>query len=201
MKNNQGNIWDDRYDAEEFVYGISPNEFFKEQLDALESGNILLPAEGEGRNAVYASKKGWNVTAFDSSKIGKEKALKLAENQGVDIEYQVIDALGFKTDKKFDVLGLVYAHFPVKIRKQTHQRLLEFLKPNGKVIFEAFAKEQLGNPSGGPKNIDMLFSIEEIKDEFKGLKIDVLEQQTIQLNEGNGHIGKGEVIRFVGVKP
>jgi hypothetical protein len=37
------------------MYGTTPNEFFKQQLDLLEPGNILLPADGEGRNAVYAA--------------------------------------------------------------------------------------------------------------------------------------------------
>lgn len=200
MKEHKKNIWNERYDATEYVYGTSPNHFFKEHLDQLKPGNILLPAEGEGRNALYAAKKGWNVTAFDSSSSGRKKALKLTLEQNVKFKYQVSDVLDFQTDEQFDVLGLVYTHFLKKIRKKAHQRLLKFLKPNGKVIFEAFAKEQLENASGGPKDRKMLFSIEEIKEEFSGLKFEILEQQTIQLNEGEHHQGKGEVIQFVGTK-
>lgn len=200
MKEHKKNIWNERYDATEYVYGTSPNHFFKEPLDQLKPGNILLPAEGEGRNALYAAIKGWNVTAFDSSSSGRKKALKLTLEQNVKFKYQVSDVLDFQTDEQFDVLGLVYTHFLKKIRKKVHQRLLKFLKPNGKVIFEAFAKEQLENASGGPKDRKMLFSIEEIKEEFSGLKFEILEQQTIQLNEGEHHQGKGEVIRFAGTK-
>jgi hypothetical protein len=35
---------------------------------------MLLPLEGEGRNAFYAAKTGLEVTAFDISREGKNKA-------------------------------------------------------------------------------------------------------------------------------
>ena len=47
-------FWNERYDEESYAYGNSPNVFFKQQLDKLKVGSLLLPAEGEGRNAVYA---------------------------------------------------------------------------------------------------------------------------------------------------
>jgi hypothetical protein len=58
-------FWNARYSAAEYAYGTEPNAFFKAQLDQLTPGRLLLPAEGEGRNAVYAAKKGWEVAAFE----------------------------------------------------------------------------------------------------------------------------------------
>ena len=40
-------FWDGRYSVPEYAYGVDPNEYFKEQLDKLSPGKILLPAEGE----------------------------------------------------------------------------------------------------------------------------------------------------------
>jgi SAM-dependent methyltransferase len=199
MKNNPADFWDERYAKKEFIYGTEPNSFFKQQLDKLKPGKLLLPAEGEGRNAVYAAAQGWEVTAFDMSVKGKEKALQLAKLKGVDITYEVIGVEEFKTDEKFDVIGLSFVHFPVEIRKKAHQHLLQFLKVGGEVIFEGFAKAQLGNASGGPKNAAMLFSIEEIKEEFSLLEFKLLEEKTIELSEGDYHKGKAEVIRFIGI--
>ena len=193
-------FWNERYANEEFIYGTEPNDFFKQQLNKLKPGKILLPAEGEGRNAVYAASLGWEVTAFDMSIKGKEKALQLAKMQAVDITYEVIGIQEFQSNEKFDAIGLCYAHFPIEIRKKAHQHVLEFLKIGGHVIFEAFAKAQLGNASGGPKNKDMLFSIEEIQNEFSQLDFELLQEKTIELSEGNHHKGKAEVIRFLGVK-
>lgn len=200
MTHYPADFWNERYAQKEFAYGTQPNVFFKEQLDQLEAGNILLPAEGEGRNAVYAAAQDWDVVAFDISKSGKEKAMQLSATQNVSINYQVNGVLDFKTDIKFDVIGLCYTHFPIQIRKEAFQHLIKFLKPNGIVIFEAFAKAQFGKPSGGPKNEAMLFSIEEINDEFPELEFNILKEETIELAEGNYHKGKAEVIRFVGIK-
>ncbi|GAK76473.1 bifunctional 2-polyprenyl-6-hydroxyphenol methylase/3-demethylubiquinol 3-O-methyltransferase UbiG [Nonlabens sp. Asnod3-H03] len=200
MKQYPADFWNERYAEKEYVYGTEPNVFFKEQLDQLVAGNVLLPAEGEGRNSVYAALQGWDVVAFDISTSGKVKAMQLSAAQKVVVDYQVTSVLDFKTDIKFDTIGLCYTHFPVEIRKDAFQHLLKFLKPNGTVIFEAFAKAQLGKPSGGPKNFGMLFSIEEIKDEFPELEFKLLEEKTIELSEGNYHKGKAEVIRFIGIK-
>lgn len=200
MTHYPADFWNERYAEKEFVYGTQPNVFFKEQLDQLKAGNIVLPAEGEGRNAVYAASQGWDVVAFDISKSGQEKAMQLSATQNVSINYQVTGVLDFKTDINFDVIGLCYTHFPKEIRKEAFQHLIKFLKPGGKVVFEAFAKAQLGKPSGGPKNEAMLFSIEEIKNEFPELEFKILEEKRIELSEGNYHNGEAEVIRFVGRK-
>jgi SAM-dependent methyltransferase len=108
--------WNEFYSAKEFMYGTTPNEFFRQQLDLLEPGNILLPADGEGRNAVYAASQGWKVTAFDISANGQKKALKLAQLKNVSINYQVTSVLEFESDIVFDVIGFSYAHFPIGIR-------------------------------------------------------------------------------------
>ena len=67
-------MWDTRYASEGYAYGIAPNEFFKNSVATYKpSGKMLLPAEGEGRNAVYAAKEGLEVTAFDISVEGRKK--------------------------------------------------------------------------------------------------------------------------------
>ena len=100
----------------------------------------------------------------------------------------------------YEVITLIFAHFPKPIRKEVHQKLLALLKPGGKILFEAFSKEQLEYSSGGPKNIEMLFSSEEVKDEFPGVTFELLEKKKIVLSEGKYHQGEGSVIRFLAVK-
>jgi len=78
MNENWADKWNERYSKEEFAYGKLPNNYLKEQLERLPVGTILFPAEGEGRNAVFAAKPGWKVSAFNISVEGKNKALQLA---------------------------------------------------------------------------------------------------------------------------
>jgi 2-polyprenyl-3-methyl-5-hydroxy-6-metoxy-1,4-benzoquinol methylase len=204
--NNWTQRWNDRYSNEEFAYGEEPNNFFKEQIEKLNAGTILFPAEGEGRNAVYAAKLGLQVAAFDISEEGKNKALKLATANNVSIDYRVgeLETLNYQAEQ-FDTIALIYAHFPAEIKSSIHKTLDKYLRQNGIVIFEAFSKKHLeylalNDKVGGPKDIESLFSIEEIKADFPNYEIIQLEEKEIELNEGLFHNGKGSVIRFVGKK-
>ncbi|WP_026837662.1 class I SAM-dependent methyltransferase [Gillisia sp. JM1] len=200
MKGNSKEFWEERYSDKDYIYGENPNIFFQNQLEKIDPASILLPAEGEGRNAVFAAKKGWQVTAFDSSKAGKNKALKLAHKNEVEIDYQVSTAKEFESHKKFEAIALIYAHFNAEERPAIHKRLLQFLKPGGILIFEAFSKNQLDYSSGGPKDVKMLFSNEEIRSEFKGLNIEYLEELKIEQREGKYHQGESSVLRMLGRK-
>lgn len=199
-------FWDERYANEEYAYGEEANRFLKEQLEKLPVGNILFPAEGEGRNAVYAATLGWSVSAFDISVEGKKKALQLADKNKVELDYRIgeFKDLEFKAEY-FDVLALIFAHFPANIKSSYHKTLANYLRKGGIVIFEAFSKKNLeylseSNPVGGPRDVDMLFSVEEIKADFPGFEILELEEKEIELSEGLFHNGQGSVIRFVGRK-
>jgi 2-polyprenyl-3-methyl-5-hydroxy-6-metoxy-1,4-benzoquinol methylase len=194
-------FWNARYKEETYAYGIKPNAFFKKQLDKLSVGKILLPAEGEGRNAVYAAQKGCDVTAFDYSEEARNKTMKLAQKYGVSIKYEVLNVAEFSAENcQFDIIGLFFAHFPKSLRIPFHQKIIQSLKPSGLIIFEAFHKNQLNYSSGGPKDLDMLFSAEELEKEFEGLKIQKLEDKIIELNEGLYHQGKGHVVRMIATK-
>lgn len=206
MSNTWTDRWNERYSNEVFAYGEEPNVYLKEQLVKLKLGGILFPAEGEGRNAVFAARIGWEVSAFDISSEGKKKALQLAEKNNVKVDYQVGELLTLNyTVEQFDVLALIYAHFPASIKSAFHKTLSTYVRKGGIVIFEAFSKKHLeylakNDKVGGPKEIDMLFSIDEIKSDFEDYEIIELIETEVELNEGVFHNGTGSVIRFVGRK-
>ena len=206
MNNAWVDRWNDRYSRDEFAYGELPNNYLKEQLEKLRVGKILFPAEGEGRNAVFAAKMGWTVSAFDISMEGKNKALKLAEKNQVTLDYQVgeLQTLHY-SNEQFDAIALIYAHFPAAIKSLYHNTLKNYLRKGGTIIFEAFSKKHIdylakNENMGGPKDIGSLFSKDEINADFAGYEIFELEEKEIDLNEGIYHNGKGSVIRFVGRK-
>lgn len=193
--------WDERYNRKEYVYGSTPNVFFENQLTDLKSGVILLPCEGEGRNALFAAQSNWNVVAFDSSEVGKNKAMALATQNNVSYDYQILDVneANFEPES-FDVIALIYAHFKPLLRSKFHATMQGWLKPGGKIILEAFNPDQLNYNSGGPKDLDMLYSPNILSNDFEGMKIELLETSTIVLDEGAFHQGDAAVIRFVAQK-
>jgi len=202
MSDFKSNFWDERYSFEEYVYGTEPNQFFKEQIDKFSfPGKLLMPGEGEGRNAVYAAKLGWRVDAFDQSIKAQEKALRLAKENKMNINYQVTDLTKFDTEKnKYDAAAIIFVHFNSEERSVFHQRIMDSLKPGGKLIFESFSKNQIGKNSGGPQDLDMLSSLEDIKKDFNEMRTILLEENNVMLNEGDKHNGEASVIRYVGEK-
>ncbi len=192
------NFWNERYSTDEFVYGKSPNHFFAKSIQDLTPSKMLLPCEGEGRNAVYASTLGWKVQAFDQSVAGKQKCDRLATEFQTIVDYQISDALHFEfLPNAYECIGLIYAHFPPEIRTDIHRKIVTSLKLGGKLILEAFEPQQLENESGGPKQANMLYSTDMLKEDFNNLKIETLEVAVIELDEGAHHQGKANVIRLI----
>lgn len=200
-------FWNERYARTEFAYGKEPNAFFRSQLSKLQAGSrLLFPAEGEGRNAVYAATMGMEVTAFDTSEEGKRKSELLADEFGVSIDYRTGGMETVWGEPYFDAVVLIYAHFSPDLLSSYHRKMIEKLKSGGLVILEAFSKSHLEfsrkNPeAGGPKNIDMLFDLEMVNKDFPNFKSLLLEEAHVNLNEGIYHRGKSAVVRFVGEKP
>mgnify|MGYP005816994379 CR=1 FL=1 len=210
MESKKGNeykaFWEGRYAEEVYSYGKAPNEFFKQWIQKFEPGSILLPADGEGRNGVFAAKLGWDVTSNDFSFSAKEKAIKLASEENVSLDFIAggVESLSL-AEEKFDVIALIFAHFLPEKTSTIHQKLLKSLRKGGVIIFEAYSKSHLSyrekNPEvGGPGNLDMLFSKADIERDFEGFEIIMFEETETKLNEGKYHQGLGSVLRFVGRK-
>lgn len=194
--------WNERYSVPDFIYGTEPNEFFKEQLLKLPSGRLLLPGEGEGRNAVYAAKQGWHVDAFDFSEQAIKKAGDLANRNNVHINYTVSSYEVYTFPSlTYDAAGLIYAHMPSAIRRSIHRKIIRSLKPGGLIILEAFHKDQINYTSGGPKDIDLLYDEDELAKDFEGCELIILEKTKITLQEGLLHSGDAVVIRMSGKIP
>lgn len=192
--------WNEKYNNKDYLFGKEPNDFFKEKVDELTPGKALFIAEGEGRNAVYAAKLGWEVDANDFSTAGKDKALKLARENNVSINYEIGDAFEFDYKNKFyDLIVLINIHVKKDIRKQFYSNLIDSLKSGGKIILQVFDKEQITMKSGGPPDIELLYCLEDIIENFIELDFEYLNKG-YSLRTINGERKKAAVIRFMASK-
>ncbi len=191
-------FWDQRYAENESVYGKEPNAFFREFIDTRKPGTLLLPAEGEGRNAVYAASNGWQVDAFDFSPVAQQKALNLAAAKGVHINYKLQHIGDFKANKQYDVVALIFVHLAEEQRREFHKEVYHSIRPGGFVVLEAFAMEQLRFESGGPKDVTLLYDAPSLCNDFPFLHILNCGQKEIVLDEGSFHKGKAAVLRMTG---
>lgn len=197
------NFWDQRFSEPGFKYGTEPNAFVREQAALLPPGSrLLLPGDGEGRNGVWLAQQGHQVTSVDMSAVGLQKAAALAAQRGVSLSTELVDLAHWAPEPdQFDAVLLVFTHLPGRIRREAHRRLARGLKPGGRLIIEAFHPEQMRLSSGGPRDVDMLYTPEQLSDDLAGLLAPLqVWQGEITLSEGPGHQGLAVVTRWVGQK-
>jgi cyclopropane fatty-acyl-phospholipid synthase-like methyltransferase len=201
MSNIDKSNWDERFSSEDYVYGTLPNAFLKEQLTKLTPGKLLMLGEGEGRNAVYAAKLGWQVDAVDFSDQARIKALNLAEKENVNINYTVCNLIDYQPEEnQYDAIGIIFVHLDKPEIQKIFTSTKQSLKKNGVIICQVFSKNQLGKKSGGPQIADLLFNSDEIAKLFNGLQTVTLEERSVLLDEGILHQGEASVINYVGKK-
>lgn len=196
------NQWDTRFQNETFVYGTEPNIFLAEMQKKLQlSGEALAIAEGEGRNAVFLAEQGMNVTAWDYAKSGLNKTEKLAKQRGVTVRTELVDLNEAKWEKeRWDQIVCVFGHFSKNLRTKTLQGVKEAVKQGGYFITEVYSTYQIPYKSGGPQDVELLYSPEEFLQTFSDWRIVHFFIGEVTRHEGELHNGLSHVIQFVGQK-
>lgn len=199
----QPNLWDTRYQTEEYLYGKSPNVFLAEFHPLLvPSGETLSIAEGEGRNAVFLAQEGYDVTAWDYAPAGVEKINRLANERGVHLKADVVDLNAAPWEiAKWDQIINIFGHLPTALRLDTLASVSRAIKPDGFFVSEVYSIHQPPYQSGGPKELDLLYRPEEFLETFKGWRIIHFFMGEVNRQEGSLHKGISHVIQFVGQKP
>ncbi|MBJ6759787.1 class I SAM-dependent methyltransferase [Myxococcaceae bacterium JPH2] len=195
--------WNARFSGETYVYGTQPNDFLAQMASRLPTrARVLSLAEGEGRNAVHLASLGHDVTAVDASRVGLDKAQKLAAERGVTLHTVVSDLADFTVEPMtWDAGILIFCHLPPALRRATHQALARGLKPGGIILLEAYTPEQLTFRTGGPPVRELLYTAEELREDFAGLELPVLREVTREVREGTLHTGTAAVVQLVARKP
>lgn len=194
--------WDERYSEPGFAYGTAPNDFLASVIDKIPQGKILSLAEGEGRNAVYLASRGYQVTGVDGSEVGLHKARELAAEHCVTITTIHADLNEFEIEPEhWEGIISCYCHVPSIIRIPLHKAVVRGLKSGGVFVLEAFSKEQLSYNTGGPQSLDMLMSLDELKQELAGLDFNYAVQIEREVREGSRHTGLASVVQMFGIKP
>lgn len=193
-------FWNERYSSDEYLYGTEPNSFLAEQYGLLR-GPVLSLSEGEGRNAVFLASHGLEVVGVDISAVALEKAKKLAQSRGVEIATRVCDLETFEPEENhYGSVVSISAHLPSKIRRRLYPLVERSLRPAGTIILEAYSENQLSRDTGGPKDLDMLMTVDKLRREFPNCHPLVLREIEREVSEGEGHTGLASVVQFIGRK-
>jgi SAM-dependent methyltransferase len=195
--------WNERYSTPDFHFGTEPNEFLKRQQPLLEPGTkALTVADGEGRNGVWLAEQGLDVHSFDLSPNGIAKARRLAAERGVTLRIEEGDIHRWNwPEAAYDVVVAIFIQFsPVAERAKVFAGLKKALKPGGLLLLEGYRPEQLKYGTGGPKEVEQLYTRELLEQTFGDFaSLDIREYDAV-LHEGERHVGMSAVIDLVGRK-
>jgi len=193
------NIWNERFNSEEYYYGEEPNVFIQQQAFRLEPcQKVIAFAEGEGRNAVFLAKRNLEVTAIDYAESGLGKAKKLAQKHGVDIHTKKIDLMVEDVaSEEYDAAIMVFGHFHKNVQTMVLNKMKKAIKPKGILMLEVFSKEQLKYGTGGPPELEMLYEPKDILAWCKGHEVIHFFYGEQERVAGKVHNGLAHIIQLV----
>jgi 2-polyprenyl-3-methyl-5-hydroxy-6-metoxy-1,4-benzoquinol methylase len=192
--------WNTRFSGSDFLFGTEPNQWLRDHAHILPpGGRVLCVADGEGRNSVFLARQGHAVDAFDISSAAISKAQGLAAANGVTVNYQLADCDSFPwPSAAYDGVAAIFVQFAdPALRSLMFARIIESLKPGGILILQGYTPKQLEYRTGGPSNVENLYTEAMIRDAFSGLTILELKSYEAEISEGTGHRGRSALIGMV----
>ena len=180
--------WNAVFDTKGYVYGKEPAGFLRENIAILPVGRALDIAMGEGRNAVFLAKKGYQVEGVDISDVALNKARRLARDSGVSLELHNADLQHYriKPNSYELIVNIQY------LQRSLVPQIKSGLKRGGAIVFESYTVDQLKNPEGQSMSREMLLEPDELKELFRDFKIMVYRVT---------NDGKEAVASLVAIKP
>ncbi|MGB2675960.1 MAG: class I SAM-dependent methyltransferase [Candidatus Acidiferrum sp.] len=196
---NPQKMWDERFAQAEPVYGKQPNAYLRAQAHRFSPGcKILVPGDGYGRNGLWLARQGFQVTTVDLSSVGVERARKSAQAASLTMTIEEADLATWAWPTgEFDAVASIFLHLPLDLRLQIHLHMLGALKQGGLLIIAAFTPAQLQHSSGGPKQVELLYTAEILRNDFAGAELLELLEVEINLDEGRLHRGRAAVVHGV----
>lgn len=194
--------WERRYQqAKDTVFGEQPSLLVRRALPLLPApGRCLDLAGGEGRNALFLARLGWEVLIADCAIAGLARARRVFRAAGVAGRL-------LAADLQTPVLGDPRALFDLLLVVNYHDRAWvsnahRWLRPGGVLIAQGFAREQLGRGTGGPSDPHLLWGPNELL-KLAGPKLRVVhyEDRLVEEDDNPAHRGPKWVVRLVAIRP
>jgi cyclopropane fatty-acyl-phospholipid synthase-like methyltransferase len=151
---------------------------------------------------VWLAKQGLEVTAVDFSPVALAKSRKLAAREGVAVKTECADLLTWNWGlARFDLVAVIFIQFGPAERAIFFERLKAALKPGGLVMLQAYTPKQLEYRTGGPPQLDHLYTEAMLRELFADCTVLQLREHEDVLHEGKRHVGRSALIDLVARKP
>lgn len=138
--------YESRYGQDGYYWGLEPSSMCYEVMKLLPPTRPLRVLDagcGEGKDAVFFARNGYDVTAFDISEAGIAKARRLADACGVHVNLFRADILDFRPADEYDIIfssGVLH-YIPQPLRKDIFESLQAHTAPGGVHALNAFVQK------------------------------------------------------------
>lgn len=208
---SQAEFWSDRYNnvGDQYLFGKEPNHYLKSHRDLIVSSgsSAMLVADGEGRNSIWLSEQGLRVAACDISPVAIEKAKKLSGSRDGKPDFICGDMLAEEFSERylqesFDwVVGIFIQFTDAQERVKQFNLMKGLTRSGGRILLQGYTKKQLEYKTGGPSNLENLYTKEILEFAFADWEIEELREYEEVISEGLGHQGMSALIGMVARKP
>jgi SAM-dependent methyltransferase len=179
--------WDERYRTSELVWSAGPNMFVEASLADLPPGRAVDLAAGEGRNAIWLARQGWQVTAVDYSQAGLDKGRTLAGE--VPVEWVCADATTWREDASYDLCVIAYLQLLGADRRAAVRNAYASLRVGGTFFLVAHDTTNLTEGTGGPTDPAVLMTAEDVLTDLEGEDFEVRRAERVARRIGGpGHV-------------
>jgi cyclopropane fatty-acyl-phospholipid synthase-like methyltransferase len=193
-------FWDKRFAAPEYIFGTQPNVFLAAQRQLFRPGmRVLEIGCGEGRNCVWLAELGCEVTGIDISPLALAKADRLATERSVKVQWLEADITNWTwAPKRFDAVVCIFIQFAApEGRERIFSGMRQTLDHGGHVVMQGYTPRQLQYGSGGPRDLDHLYTRELLERTFADWDIVHLHEHDEMLAEGTKHVGMAALIDLI----
>jgi SAM-dependent methyltransferase len=170
--------WNERYRTSELMWSAGPNQFVEAELADLTPGRAVDLAAGEGRNAIWLARRGWQVTAVDFSQVALDKGREIAGD--LPIAWVCADATTWREDASYDVGVLAYLQLRAAERRAAHRNAFAALRTGGTLLVVAHDSTNLAEGTGGPQDPDVLLTAEDVLADLDGEAFEVVRAGRVE---------------------
>jgi SAM-dependent methyltransferase len=172
--------WDARYSGTEPVWSLEPNAWVAATLADLDPGSAVDLAAGEGRNALWLAGLGWEVTAVDYSGVGLARGAGRAADLGLDVRWVKGDATTWVSPDLVDLVLVSYLQLPAGDLSRAIGVAAGYLAPGGTLALVGHDRENLTRGVGGPRDPEVLHTVEELVAAASGAGVEVVECRQVE---------------------
>jgi SAM-dependent methyltransferase len=173
--------WDERYAGRELVWTSEANRFLVAEVDGLTPGRALDLACGEGRNAVWLAERGWQVTGVDFSKVGLQKAARLAESRGVQADWIAADLLDYRPEPQaFELVIVFYLQLAAAERSPILASAASAVAPGGTFLLVGHDASNIAEGHGGPQDQAVLYTAHDVIRDLDGTGLHIERAERVE---------------------